>query len=213
MLFKDHAIRLGVATFLSFLSVLMHTATEPFADRATNALALASHLLVFMVLFMGQEIAFGVVHTEDFGVDVLLVILLLAPPVFMVYSTTTQAHRDRIEDLRRREREVQAEEMRATLSRLKDAEDEALARDVPVVAVQEETKTDIASPPPPQLLPLASASISTDEVNFEKCSFPCYVMSLTNLCSLDQLPLHEDAYEAGLLQRLTLTSHVGIPTR
>ena len=59
VLIQNHAFRLGVATFLSFLSVLMHTATEPFADRATNALALASHLLVFTVLFMGQEIAFG----------------------------------------------------------------------------------------------------------------------------------------------------------
>ena len=162
----------------------MHTATEPFTDPATNALALVSHLLVFIVFFAGQQIQFGVVLTEDFGMSVLLVILLFVPPILMVYTTTTQARRDRIEDLRRREREVQVEEMRATLNRLKDIEDEVLARDEPVISAQEEAKEDMAPPPPPAPPPL-SANISTDDVNFEKCTFPCYVMSLTNLCNLD----------------------------
>ena len=57
-LLPNYSIRLGVATFLSFLSILMHTATEPFADRATNILALVSHLLVFMMFFLGEQIAF-----------------------------------------------------------------------------------------------------------------------------------------------------------
>ena len=47
-----------------------------------------------------------------------------------------------------------------------------------------------------------------DKVNFDKCSFPCYVMSLTNLCTLDELPEHEDAYADRLLQTLTQTSRV-----
>ena len=54
-------------------------------------------------------------------------------------------------------------------------------------------------------------NILKDEVKFDKCSFPCYVMSLTNLCDLDKIPSHEDAYQAGLLEKLTLTSRV--PTR
>ena len=211
VLLPNHNVRLTVAITLSFLSILMHTATEPFTDPATNALALVSHLLVFIVFFAGQQIQFGVVQTEDFGMSVLLVILLFVPPILMVYSTTTQARRDRIEDLRRREREVQVEEMRATLNRLKDIEDKVLARDMPVIAAQEEVKEDVAPLPPPASPP-ASASISTDDINFEKCTFPCYVMSLTNLGGLDRLPLHEDAYAAGLLQKLTLTSHVRIPT-
>ena len=41
----------------------------------------------------------------------------------MVYSIMTQAQRDRIEELRRRERDVQAEEMIATLNQLKDREE------------------------------------------------------------------------------------------
>ena len=212
VLFPSHDIRPTMAIILSFLSILMHNATEPFTDPATNTLALVSHLLVFMVFFVGDRIGTGTVRTENFGIDVLLVILLFAPPVLMAYSTITQARRDRIEALRRREREVQVEEMRATLNRLKDIEDEVLARDEPVITAQEEAKEDMAPPPPPAPPPL-SANISTDDVNFEKCTFPCYVMSLTNLCSLDQLPLHEDAYEAGLLQKLTLSTHVGIPTQ
>ena len=55
------------------------------------------------------------------------------------------------------------------------------------------------APPPPSL------NISTNDVNFEKCNFPCYVMSLTNLCGLDKLPLHEAAKEAGLLEILSST--------
>ena len=212
VLFPNHDIRLTVAITFSFLSILMHNATEPFTDPATNALALVSHLLVFMVFFVGERIKFGVVKSQEFGTDILLVVLLFAPPVLMAYSTITQARRDRIEALRRREREVQGEEMRATLNRLKDVEDEVLARDVPVIAAQEETKEDIAPLPPPAPPP-ASTNLSTDDVNFEKCTFPCYVMSLTNLCGLDQLPLHEDAYAAGLLQKLTLTTHVRTPSQ
>ena len=208
VLVPNQATRLGVASFLSFLSILMHTAMGPYADRGTNALALVSHLLVYMVYFLGEQIWIGVVQTKDFGVDVLLVILLLAPSVLMVYSTTTQARRDRIEALRRREHEVQSEEMRATLNRFKDMEDKAFARDVPAIAAQEEAKEDIAPPSLPPLPPPESYSITTDDVYFEKCAFPCYVMSLTNLCGLNQLPMHEDAYEAGLLQKLTLTTHV-----
>ena len=50
--------------------------------------------------------------------------------------------------------------------------------------------------------------MSMGDVNFGKSDFPCYVMSLTNLCGLDELPLHEDAKEAGLLEILTLTTDV-----
>ena len=60
----DHEIRLSVAIFLSFLSILLHMTTEPFTDPATNTLALVSHLLVFMVFFVAQQITTGVVQTD-----------------------------------------------------------------------------------------------------------------------------------------------------
>lgn len=44
------------------------------------------------------------------------------------------------------------------------------------------------------------------KINFDTSSYPCYVMSLTNLCGLDKLPIHEDAHQAGLLQILTISS-------
>ena len=206
VLFYNPDIRLGIATFLSFLSILLHVTTVPFTDPATNALALVSHLLVFAVFFVGQEIKLGVVQTKDLGMGVLLVILLLTPPVLMVYSMMTQAQRDRAEELRRREREVQAEEMLATLDQLNNSQEVPSVRNVPPIAAAEDSEFSGIPPPPPKPPP-SSLKISKDDVNFDKCSFPCYVISLTNLRGLDELPLHENAYEAGLLQKLTSTTH------
>ena len=129
VLFRRPEVRLAMATFLSFLSVLLHFTTEPYLDIITNSLALVSHLLVFAVFFVGQEIAFGVIETENLGVGILLVILLLTPPILMVYFLMTQAQRDRIQELRHRERQVQIEEMFATLDQLKAKEDKHCARD------------------------------------------------------------------------------------
>ena len=203
VLVPNSDVRLSVAIFLAFASLLLHTTTEPYADPATNALALVSHLLVFMVFFVGQQIVIGIVKTEYNSVGVALVILLLALPALIAYSQMTQASRDRAEDLRRHERDVQAEELFETLDQLNTKEEEFCARDDPLYIQAE------PGPPPPP--PPASMNRLRDEVKFDKCSFPCYVMSLTSLCDLDKLPSHEDAYQAGLLEKLTLASQV--PTR
>ena len=85
-------------------------------DAATNALALVSHLLVFLVrgwmephaprrighhnfathpfeqiFFVGQNITLEVVNTEDLGVDIALAAVLLSPPILMTYFIMTQA--------------------------------------------------------------------------------------------------------------------------
>ncbi|KAJ8605842.1 hypothetical protein CTAYLR_000515 [Chrysophaeum taylorii] len=41
---------------------------------------------------------------------------------------------------------------------------------------------------------------------FDACHYPCYVVSLTKLRTLDRLVCHEDALERGILERLTPTS-------
>ena len=128
VLVPDSDIRLSVAIFLAFASLLLHTTTEPYADPATNALALVSHLLVFMVFFVGQQIVIGIVKTEYLSVGVVLVVLLVALPVLIVYSQLTQASRDRAEDLRRHERDLQAEELFESLDQLNSKEEEFCAR-------------------------------------------------------------------------------------
>lgn len=59
-------------------------------------------------------------------------------------------------------------------------------------------------PPPP---PLPPSHIKT-VVRFDFSTYPCYVMSLSNLQTCDHLPTHEEAYASGLLQELTQTSMV-----
>ena len=201
VLFRDHQIRLAVASLLSFVSILLHTTTKPFSDPATNTLALVSHLLVFLVVFVAQQISVGVVETTDFWAGIILVIFLLALPVLMVHSIMTQAQRDRIEDVRRRERDVQAEEMFAIVNQLKHGY--KVRRDVPLSPREESNIPEIRIVP---CVPPPSLNMSMSDVNFEKSDFPCYVMSLTNLCGLDKLPMHEDAKEAGLLEILTLNT-------
>ena len=104
-------LRLAVATFLAFSSILLHTTTTPYTDSATNALALISHLLVFSTFFVGQQISSGVVPNDSLEVGIALVLIVASAPVMMVYFQMTQDQRDRVEELRRREREVQNEEM------------------------------------------------------------------------------------------------------
>ena len=215
-LVPDPEIRLSVAIFLAFASLLLHTTTEPFSDSATNTLALVSHLLVFMVFFAGQQIAIGIIDTNNLAVGIFLVVLLLSMPALIAYTMMTQTSRNRVEDLRRHEREVQTEEMFGILDQLKAKEDEFCARNESKQInsrrreLEAERRRELNSGPPPTPPP-ASLNISEDDVKFEKCSYPCYVMSLTNICGLDKLPSHEDAYQAGLLQTLKLTSRA--PTR
>ena len=202
VLFKDDEIRLAVGFFLSFLSILLHMTTEPFTDPATNTLALVGHMLVFMVFFVAQQITTGVVTTDNIWAGIPLVMLLLTPPSLMVHIIMTQSQRDQIKELRRRERDVQAKEMDATLNQLKDREEVPTVRNAALIAPRDAGSKDPPcepAPPPPSL------NISMNDVNFEKCNFPCYVMSLTNLCGLDKLPLHEAAKEAGLLEILSST--------
>ena len=115
---QNQTLRLAVAFFFSFLSILLHFTTEPYVDPATNTLALVSHLLVFLVrrtwsgvsphihenwtpqfchsplgqvFFVGEHIAFEVVNTENLGVDIALAAVLLSPPILMTYFMMTQA--------------------------------------------------------------------------------------------------------------------------
>ena len=206
VLVSDPDVRLSVAICLAFGSVLLHTTTQPYTDPATNILAHVSHLLVFVMFFVGQQISIEILDTENLAVGVVLVIILITLPVLIVRSQLTQASRDRIEDLRRHERDVQAEEMFATLDELKAKEDEFCARTkAPESHFRRFRRQQLEARPPPAPPP-PSLKISECEVNFVKCSFPCYVMNLRNLCELDELPVHEDAYQAGLLEILTLTS-------
>ena len=113
--------------------------------------------------------------------------------------------RNRIEDLRLREREMQAEEALATLNQL-NKNNELYAEGEGTLYANFSRHQQEAPAPPPPTPPPPSLHISKG-VYFEKSAFPCYVMSLTNLCSLDRLPKHEEAYQADLLQILTETSH------
>ena len=203
VLVPDPDVRLSVAIFLAFASFLLHTITQPFADPATNTLALVSHLLVFMVFFVGQQIAIGIVKTEDLAVGIALVFLLVVLPILIVYSVMTQAARDLAEELRRHEQEVQAEELFETLDQLKAKEDEFCARDL--ISRLPWVETGPPPNPPPSFL-----NFSKNDVKFESCSFPCYVMSLTDLLEQAELPSHEKASQAGLLQTLTPTSQASI---
>ena len=116
--------------------------------------------------------------------------------------------RNRIEDLRLREREMQAEEALATLNQLNKNNElyAELAEGEGTLYTNFSRHQQEAPAPPPPTPPPPSLHISKG-VYFEKSAFPCYVMSLTNLCSLDRLPKHEEAYQADLLQILTETSH------
>ena len=113
--------------------------------------------------------------------------------------------RNRIEDLRLREREMQAEEALATLNQLEKRDELYAKRDGTLYTNFRRHQQEAPAPPTPTPPP-PSLHISKG-VYFEKSAFPCYVMSLTNLCSLDRLPKHEEAYQADLLQILTETSH------
>jgi hypothetical protein len=113
----------------------------------------------------------------------------------------SQARRDSAEDVRRHEREIQIEEVTATLEQLKAKEDEFCARDDVIPSASFELEPGPEPKPPPK-----SLNISKDDVNFDKCSFPCYVMNHTKLCRLQYLPSHEYAYQHRLLERLTMTS-------
>ena len=77
MMFKDAGFRLAAAFFLSFVSICLHYTMEPYADPTTNSLALISHVTVFMVFFLSQIIASGVVDPEKHPWDVVLAMILV----------------------------------------------------------------------------------------------------------------------------------------
>ena len=87
VLFRDPGLRLAVATFLAFSSILLHTTTTPYTDSATNALALISHLLVFSTFFVGQQISSGVVPNDSLEV---IIVLLTRMRAFQCYAVRPQ---------------------------------------------------------------------------------------------------------------------------
>merc|ERR1719230_1528271 len=102
----------------------------------------------------------------------------------------TQAKRDRAEALRRREHELQAEELSRYFHELKFLQEEARRQQM-----HEDTPAPIAEPSIGLLPKLATLDyeIPDSRVFFDQGDYPCYVMSATNLCTLDELPLHEEA--------------------
>ena len=210
VLFQDGSLRLAVATFLAFISVLLHTTTTPYTDSATNALALVSHLLVFSTFFVGQQIAAGVVPNDSLEVGIALVLIVASAPVMMVYFQMTQDQRDRVEELRRREREVQNEEMMNQIKAFVNEQDSHLRIMSADGTDGGEHEPDLLSDPkaPPSPPPVPPPHAARSVVRFDDSAYPCYVMSLTNLQTCDSLPTHEEAYESGLLQVLTQRSMV-----
>ena len=221
-------VRLMVAILLAFASVVVHEATRPYQDFATNALALCSHIVILGLFFLGSQINCGVIAGE-FLLAALICLPLLFPIAVMVYLQWSEENRQRHKRLLDSESEVQKDEIKEQLRQLLLAEERLLSsihlRDRGGAQHQESRDKRVHEHTRRSLIHRQGSKFSSvsDDVAFmrrlefrEKSlvkprfdhhgKYPCYVMDLDLILNLDTLPAHEEALRLKMLQVLTRDS-------
>ena len=214
-------VRLMTAILLAFASVIVHETTRPYQDFGTNILALCSHIVIFGLFFLGSQINCGVISGE-FLLALVICGPLLLPIAVMVYLQWSEEERLRIKRLNDLESEVQKDEIKAQLRQMLLAEERLLTK----MHLREEAGHEQARRRS-TMVRLANtsrsrASVSNDAdfmkrlefrqeslvvTKFDhKFKYPCYVVDLDVILTLDTLPTHEEALQQGILELLSRDS-------
>lgn len=221
-LLGEKGMQASLACMLALIYVFAFSYMQPFADRLTNLLAYGAQFVIFFTFLAGF-----IIVTQPFGYDDNVLGSILAVMVggvlvgaAYVALKTKAAEEEMI--LHLREMDFRECETDMDIMSLRTTIEALLNKYEPSKKFDDSANTviDLAGKGGRQIntqiddgkerrsrIPFVGAflgrSVDDDTPSFTKGFYPCYVISISNIRTMDRLLVHEDALEMGKLENLT----------